>query len=150
VIGNMTVRVVGISNKTGEEAWILERRGKTNGKENFVNFLLPISRAAVKAMKSPEKRPIFIWLSLGITRGRLNNGNLLPGQNTLEKCVFAIALVEGTMLLGRQQNQKPKRATTKNGSKGVAFALDTVIMVAKDNNPRFGSKMIEILITFYC
>jgi hypothetical protein len=35
----MTVRIVGISNKTGEEAQILERRGKTDGRENLLIFL---------------------------------------------------------------------------------------------------------------
>ncbi len=84
-----------------------------------------------------------------ITRERSNNGNLFRGQNTLAKCVFAIALAKGAMLLDHHQNQKPKRVTTKNGSKAVAFAPDTVFVVAKDYNPRFGSKRIEILITFY-
>jgi hypothetical protein len=60
VIGNMTVGVVGISNKTDQEAWILKRRGKTNGKENFVDSLIPMLRAAAKAIKSLEKKLIFI------------------------------------------------------------------------------------------
>jgi hypothetical protein len=94
----MTVKIVGILNKTGEEAWILKRRGKTNEKENFVDFLVPMSRATVKAIKSPEKKPIFIWLSLKITRGRLNDGNLFQGQNALAKCVFAITLAERATL----------------------------------------------------
>ena len=67
VIGNMTAGIVGILNKTGEEARILKRGGKTNGKENIDNFLIPMSRAAAKAIKGPEKKPIFIWLSLWIT-----------------------------------------------------------------------------------
>jgi hypothetical protein len=149
VIRNMTVGIVGILNKTGVETQILERRGKTNGKENFVDFLIPMSRAAAKAIKSLEKKPIFIWLSLGITRGRSNDGNLFRGQNTLAKCIFAIALVEGATLLDCHQNQKPKRVATKNGSKAVAFAPDMVFVVAKDNNLRFGLKRIEILIPFY-
>jgi hypothetical protein len=64
VIGNMTVGIVGISNKTCEEARILKRRSKTNGKENVFDFLVPMSRAAAKAIQNPEKKPIFIWLSL--------------------------------------------------------------------------------------
>ncbi len=36
----------------------------------------------------------------------------------------------------------------KNRSKAVAFAPNMVFMVAKDINPRFCSKRIEILITF--
>jgi hypothetical protein len=94
----MTVGIVGILNKTGEEARILERGGKTNGKENIGDFSVPMSRAAAKAIKGPKKKPIFIWLSLWITRGRLNNDKLFRGQNTLAKCDFAIALVEGAML----------------------------------------------------
>jgi hypothetical protein len=64
VIGNMTVGIVGISNRTGEEARILKRSFKTNGKEKFVDFLIPMLRVAAKAIKGPEKKPIFIWLSL--------------------------------------------------------------------------------------
>jgi hypothetical protein len=56
----MTVGIVRILNKTSEEATILKRRGKKDGKENFVDFLVPMLRAAVKAIKSPEKRPTFI------------------------------------------------------------------------------------------
>jgi hypothetical protein len=145
----MTVGIVRILNKTGEEARFLERRGKTDGKENFSYFLKPMLRAAAKAIKSLAKKPIFIRLSLGITQGRSNGGNLFRGQSALTKCVFAIALVEGAMLLDRHRNQKPKRVTTKNGSKVVTFAPDTIFVVAKDDNPRFGSKRIEILITFY-
>jgi hypothetical protein len=56
----MTVRIVGILNKTGKEARFLESRGKTNGKEIFFDFLVPMSKAAAKAIKSPEKKPLFI------------------------------------------------------------------------------------------
>jgi hypothetical protein len=63
----MTVGTVGISNKTGEKARILERGGKTDGKENSGDFLVPMLRAAEKAIKGPEKKPIFIRLSLWIT-----------------------------------------------------------------------------------
>ncbi len=67
MIGNMTVGIVGISNKTGEEARILTRGSKTNAKENIGDFLVPMLRAAAKAIKGPENKPIFIWLSLWIT-----------------------------------------------------------------------------------
>jgi hypothetical protein len=75
----MNVWIIGILNKTGEEARILKRGGKTDGKENIGNFLVPMSRAMAKAIKGLEKKPIFIWLSLWITQGRLNNGNLFQG-----------------------------------------------------------------------
>jgi hypothetical protein len=70
----MIVGIVGILNKTGDEARILERRGKTNGKENFVDFLVSMSRAVAKAVKGPEKKPIFFWFSLWIIQGRSNDG----------------------------------------------------------------------------
>ena len=117
MIGNIIVGIIGISTKTGEEARILKRRGKTDGKKNFVDFLIPMLKAVAKAIKSPEKKPIFIWLSLGITRGRSNNGNLFWGQNALAKCVFAIALAEGATLLDRHQNQKPRELLRRTGAK---------------------------------
>ncbi len=88
----MTVDIVGISSKTSEEARILKRRGKTNGKKKFVYFIVPMSRAAAKAIESLEKKPIFIWLSLGITQGRSDDGNLFWGKNALTKCIFANCL----------------------------------------------------------
>ncbi len=78
----------------------------------------------------------------------MSDGNFFRGQNALAKCIFAIALAEGVMLFGHHQNQKPKRVAMKNRNKVVAFAPNMVFVVAKDNNPRFCSKWIEILITF--
>jgi len=144
----MTVGIVGISNKTGEEARILKRGSKTDGKENVGDFLVPMLRVAAKAIKGLEKKPIFIWLSLWITQGRSNDGNLFRGQNALAKCVFTIALAEEGRLIDHQRNQKPKRVATKNRSKAVAFAPKTVFVVAEDDNLRFCLKWIEILITF--
>jgi hypothetical protein len=62
----MTVRVVGVLNKAGEETRIFKRRGQTNRKENLIDLFIPVSWAAAKAIQSSEKEPIFIWLSLGI------------------------------------------------------------------------------------
>jgi hypothetical protein len=95
VIGNMTAGIFGILNKTGEEAPILKRGGKTDGKENIGDFLVPMSRAVAKAIEGPEKKPIFIWLSLWITQGRLNNGNLFQGQICLGKMRFCNHLSRG-------------------------------------------------------
>ncbi len=111
----MTVGIVGISNKTCEEAWILKRGGKTNGKENIGDFLVPMLRAATKAIKGPEKKPIFIWLGLWITQGRSNNGNLFRGQNALEKCLFAIALERGRCFLTAIEPET-KESSYKNRS----------------------------------
>jgi hypothetical protein len=66
----------------------------------------------------------------------------------LAKCVFAIALAEEATLFDHLQNQKPKRVATKNRSKAVAFAQNTISVVAKDDNPRFCLKRIEIFIMF--
>ncbi len=92
----MTVRIIGISTKTCEEARILERRCKTDVNKNFVDFLVPMLRAAAKAIQRLEKKPIFIQLSLWITQGRLNNSKLFQGQNTLAKCFFFNHLGEGS------------------------------------------------------
>ncbi len=66
LVRNMTIRVVGVSNKAGEETRIFKRRDQTNRKENFIDFFIPVSWAATKAIQCSEKKPIFIWLSLGI------------------------------------------------------------------------------------
>ncbi len=66
----------------------------------------------------------------------------------MAKCIFSIALAKGATLFDGHQNQKPKRVATKSRSKAVGFAPNTVFVVAKDDNPRFCLKWIEILITF--
>ncbi len=67
----------------------------------------------------------------------------------LKKCIFAIALAEGATLFDRHQSQKPKRVAMKNRGKVVAFSPNRGVFVfAKDDNPKFCSNRIEILITF--
>jgi hypothetical protein len=65
-VRNMTVRVVGILNKACEETRVFESRCQTNRKENFIDLFIPVSWAAAKAIQYSEKKPIFIWLSIGI------------------------------------------------------------------------------------
>jgi hypothetical protein len=67
LVRNMTVRVVGVSNKAGKETRIFKRRDQTNRKENFIDLFIPVSWAVGKAIQCSEKKPILIWLSLGIT-----------------------------------------------------------------------------------
>jgi hypothetical protein len=67
LVRNMTIKVVGVSNKAGEETRIFERRGQTNRKENFIDLFILVLWAAAKAMQCSEKKPILIWLSLRIT-----------------------------------------------------------------------------------
>jgi hypothetical protein len=96
----MTVRVVGISNKACEETQIFERRCQTNRKENFIDLFMPVLWWAVaKAIQHPEKKPIFIWLSLGIAQGRSNDCDLFGRKDALAKGVFAITLTKRVMLL---------------------------------------------------
>jgi hypothetical protein len=46
LVKNMTVRVVGVLNKAGEETGIFDRRDQTIRKENFIDLFIPISWAA--------------------------------------------------------------------------------------------------------
>ncbi len=96
---NMTFRVVGISNKACEETRIFERRCQTNRKENFIDLFIPLLWAAAKAIQRPEKKPIFIRLSLGITRGRSNNCDLFGRKDALAKGIFATTLTKRAALL---------------------------------------------------
>jgi hypothetical protein len=66
LVRNMTIRVVGVSNKADEETRIFKRRDQTNRKENFIDLFIPVLWAAAKVVQCSKKKPIFIWLSLGI------------------------------------------------------------------------------------
>jgi hypothetical protein len=61
----------------------------------------------------------------------------LGGRIFLAKGVFAITLMKRAMLLDGHWSQESKGVAAEDGSEAVAFAPNTVLLVAKNNNPRF-------------
>ncbi len=66
-VKNIVVRVVGITYKACEETRIFEGGGETNRNENFIDLVIPVMWATPKTIQGPEKKPIFIRCSFGIT-----------------------------------------------------------------------------------
>ncbi len=55
----------------------------------------------------------------------------------MAKGIFAITLTKRATLLNGHLNQELKGVAAEDGSKAVGFAPNTVLMVVKNNNPRF-------------
>jgi hypothetical protein len=66
-VGNVAVRVVGITYEACEETRIFEGGGETNGNENFIDLVIPVTWAMPKTIQGPKKKPIFIRCSFRIT-----------------------------------------------------------------------------------
>jgi hypothetical protein len=67
--------------------------------ENSVNFLVPMPGTPTKAIKSFEKKPIFILGCVRVSGWRLDNGSLLRRKNALAESVFAISLFKSLTML---------------------------------------------------
>ncbi len=104
--------------------------------------------ATTKAIKCLPKKPIFLRISVGITRRRTNDPSLFRRKNALAECVFAVALLQRPPLLNREASQKAKGILTKNRSEAVAFTPIVVFMIAEDDNLRFCAKRKEMFILF--
>ncbi len=87
-------------------------------------------------------------ISVGIARRRTNNRNLIRRKNALAECVFSVALSQSPLLLNREASQKVQRILTKNRSEAIFSTPNAVVMIAKDNDPRFCAKRKEIFILF--
>jgi len=73
--------------------------GETNGTKNSINFLVPVTRAPAKAIKSFEKKPIFILTSIWVPGRWADESCLLRRKNALAESVFAIPLLKAATVL---------------------------------------------------
>jgi hypothetical protein len=74
-----------------------------------------------KAIKSFEKKPIFILGCVRVSGRGSDNGSLLRRKNALAESVFAISLFKSSTMLSRQTNQEAETIELKDGCKAIAF-----------------------------
>jgi hypothetical protein len=89
--------------------------------ENSINFLVPMPGTPIKAIKSFEKKPIFILGCVRVSGKGSDNGSLLRRKNALAESVFAISLFKSWMMLSRQTNQEAETIKPKDRHKAIAF-----------------------------
>ncbi len=93
---------------------------------------------------------MFLGVSIGITRGLLDNSNLFRREDTLTKCILTVALVKKTVVLDGHTDKEMKRVTTKDRSKFLRIGPESVFVIAQNYNTRFGMLRKGILVLLYC
>jgi hypothetical protein len=89
-------------------------------------------------------------VSIGITRGWLDNSDLFRREDTLIKRILTVALAKKMAFLDGHTYKEMKQVATKDWSKFVQFRPESVFVIAQNHNPRFGMLRKEILIALYC
>jgi len=142
--------VLWISDETGVKARVFQRRGKTNGKRNSIDFVIPVPRTVTEAIKCFKEEPVFLGIGFRVPRRRTNDSSLLRRENPMTKGILTIALLKRTMFFYREADQETKRVATKDGGKAIALAPNSVFVIPQNNNARLSLKREEIFILFNC
>ncbi len=86
-------------------------------------------RTASKTVESPKEEPTFVWIGVGIPRGRANNGDLIRRENSLTECIFAIPLLQRVTFFNGKTDKKPKGVTAKYWRISITFAPNPVFVI---------------------
>jgi hypothetical protein len=103
-------------------------------------------RAAAEAIKSLQKKPILVGISIGIAGGRTNYCSFVRWENALAESVFTVALSKCTTFLNCKTSEETKGILMKNGRETIAFGPNAVFMVTKHHNPRLCTKREEMFV----
>jgi hypothetical protein len=82
-----------------------------------------------KAIKSFEKKPIFILGCVRVSGRGSDYCSLLRRKNALAESVFTIYLFKSSMMLSRQTNQEAETIEPKDGRKMIAFGPVAAFMI---------------------
>jgi hypothetical protein len=105
-----------------------------------------VTRTTSKTVESPKEEPIFVWICLGILWRRANNGDLIRGENSLTKCIFAISLSQRAAFFNGEADKKPKGVAAKYRHILIAFAPNPVFVITQHNDAWFGTEREQIFI----
>ena len=107
---------------------------ETNGAKYGTYLVVPVTWAPAEAIKSFEKKPIFIFGRVRVPRGRSDNSCFLSQKNALTEGVFAIPLFEGPMMLGQHANQEPETVKPENRCNAVTFRPVAGFTIAQNDD----------------
>jgi hypothetical protein len=128
-----------INNTTGEKAWVLQRRAKTNWLEDFVDFVIPKMRATTETIECVLKEPVFIVVSVKIPSWGADDCNFLRRQNTLTEGILAIALTKRAPFLDGKADQEAEWIAREDRSKLVQLRPDLAFMIPKHDDARLST-----------
>jgi len=117
------------------------RAGSETNRAKYGTYLVvPVTGAPAEAIKSFEKKPIFVVGRVRVPRGGLDDSCFLSRKNALTEGVFAIPLLEGPTMLGRHANQEAEAVKPEDRCKAVAFRPVTGFAIAQHDDTGFGPK----------
>ena len=94
-----------------------------------------MARTLAEAIKCLQQKPIFLGISVGITRRRANNRCFVERETTMAECVFAIALSQETAFFNSKASKETKGILTKNRCEAIAFTPGALFKIAKCQDP---------------
>ena len=112
----------------------MQAGSETNGAKYGIYLVVPVTWAPTEAIKSFEKKPIFVFGRVRVPRGRSDNSCFLSQKNALTEGVFAIPLFEGPMMLGQHANQEPETVKPENRCNAVTFRPVAGFTIAQNDN----------------
>jgi len=121
---------------------------ETNRAKYGTDLIVPVTWALTEAIKSFEKKPIFVLGRVGVPRGGSDNSYFLSRKNALTEGVFAIPLFEGLTMLGRHANQETKTVKPEDRCKVVAIRPVAGFTISQHDDTRFGPKGHQLFILF--
>ena len=104
--------------------------------------------ALAEAIKRLQQKPIFLGISVGVTRRKANNRCFFKQENTMAEHIFAIALSQRMVFFNSKASKETKGILMKNRCKALAFTPDTLFKIAQCHDPRFCVKREEIFVLF--
>jgi hypothetical protein len=107
-----------------------------------------MARTLAEAIKCLQQKPIFLGISVGVTRRRANNRCFIRREDTMTESVFAIALLQRSPFFNSKASKEMKGILTKNRYEAIAFTPSALFKIAKCHDPQFCAKREEILVLF--
>jgi len=118
----------------------MQAGSETNGAKYGTYLVVPVTWAPAEAIKSFEKKPIFVLGRVRVPRGGLDDSCFLSRKNALTEGVFAIPLFEGPTILVRYANQETETVKPEDRYKAVAFRPVAGFVIAQHDDTGFGPK----------
>jgi hypothetical protein len=127
------------SNDSGEKARVGRIFVEAETLEYALYFCVPMARTAAEAVQSTFKEPIFVFFTVGVANGWLDNCYLIWRKNALAEDIFTVALFKRTMTLNGHSDHETQGVQMKDGGVLFGFRPDAVFVVAKDDNAGLGT-----------
>ena len=122
---------------------------KTHVGENFLNHLVPVMGGAPQTVQGLAQKPVFVITSFRIALWWLHDGEFVWRESGVAECIFAIALFKNSFVANGFGSEKTKGSVLEDRSVSFGLVEVPIFEVAENDNARFGTMRIKILIGLY-